>query len=66
MKLKDLRSKDLGELKKILEADIKTIRKASLEHRMRQDKNVKKLANLKREVATLYGMISAQTPKETR
>lgn len=66
MKLKDLRSKDLGELKKMLEVDTKTMVKVSLEHHIRQDKNVKKLANLRREVATLSGMISAKTMGESQ
>ena len=66
MKIKDLRTKDLGELRKMLSDINKTMPKLTLEHKMHKDKNTKKLSNIRREVATLLGMISAKALGESK
>jgi ribosomal protein L29 len=60
MKLKDLRSKDLGELKTMLKKDQTEVVKLGLEESVRREKNVKKLFSLRRQIAVLSGMVSAR------
>lgn len=60
MKLKDLRNKELGELKKLTQDARKDVVKLQLEHPLRKDKNVKKLWAKRREIAVLSGLLSAK------
>lgn len=66
MKLKELRGKELGELKKLLAEARKDLPKMRLEASIHKDKNVKKLANRRREVAVLSGMVSAKEIQNDR
>lgn len=64
MKLKQLREKDLPELKKML-ADAKAeLPMLQLEKSMRKDKNIKIFANKRREVGILLGMVRAREMSE--
>lgn len=60
MKLKDLKKKDLVELQSALKDAYKKLPVLTMEHKMRKDKNVKKLAVAKRNIAVLSGLISSK------
>ncbi len=60
MKLKDLRQKDAGELQTMLKDALKEMPKLRMDLAMKKDKNVKKYAKARREVAVLSGLISAK------
>ncbi|HET7713968.1 MAG TPA: 50S ribosomal protein L29 [Patescibacteria group bacterium] len=60
MKLKDLKTKDLTELQSALKDAYRQLPRLTLEHKMRKDKNVKKLAAAKRSIAVLSGLISSK------
>lgn len=66
MKLKELRSKDLGELKKMLTDAKADAVKLSLERQVKKDKNVKTLSNKRREIAVLSGLVSAKAIREAK
>jgi ribosomal protein L29 len=63
MKTKDLKTKEVSELTKMAQERLDSLSKVTMEHHMYKDKNVKKLANLRREVAILKGMISGRGDK---
>lgn len=66
MKLKTLKQKDAGELQSIMKDALKELPKLRMELAMKKDKNVKKYANKRREVAVLSGLISAKKVEEKR
>ena len=60
MKLKDLKNKDLVELKSALKDAYKELPRLTMEHKMRKETNVKKLTNFKRQISILSGLISGK------
>lgn len=60
MKLKDLKNKDLVELKSALKDAYKELPRLTMEHKMRKETNVKKLTNFKRQISILSGLISSK------
>lgn len=60
MKLKDLRQKEVGELRSLLDEVTKELPKLRMELAMKKDKNVKKYANKRRDLAVLSGLISSK------
>jgi ribosomal protein L29 len=63
MKLTDLKHKELGELQKELTDTKKELNRASLEVKIRREKNLRRAFELKRKVATLHGLISTKETK---
>ena len=61
MKLKDLKNKDLVELQSALKDAYKDLPRLTMEHKMRKETNVKKLANFKRQISVLSGLISSKS-----
>lgn len=60
MKLKDLRAKDVEELRKLLRDAKEALPKLLMDRAMHKSKNVKALTNKRREVAILSGMVRAK------
>lgn len=61
MKRKQLREKELSELRKLLRDHSTALVKTRLEYSVKGDKNVKKVANIRREIAIISGMVSARS-----
>lgn len=60
MKLTELKHKELGELQKELKDSKKELVRASMEVKIRRDKNTRKAFELKRKIAVLSGLISTK------
>lgn len=60
MKLKDLRVKDVEELRKLLREAKEALPKLVMDQTMHKNKNVKALTNKRREVAALSGLVRAK------
>lgn len=61
MKLKELKNKDLAELQSALKDAYKDLPRLTLEHKTRKETNVKRLANFKRNISILSGLISSKS-----
>jgi len=59
-KIKDLRDKNSGELKKLLDEKRETVRKLRFDISAKQIKNTKDLRNNKRDIARILTLIKEQ------
>jgi hypothetical protein len=63
MKMTELKHKELGELQKELKDTFKELIRASLEVKIRREKNTRRAFELKRKTAILSGLISSKETK---